>query len=71
MTMNDTELSKTLNSLLYQPLSSMTDQELAPWLAACGVMEHKAKPINARQSWTNRRVEAEAEIGRRQAIDVQ
>jgi hypothetical protein len=67
MTMNDTELSKTLNSLLDQPVADMTDQELAPWLAACEVMERKVNPARARLDWKACRVEAETEFKRRQS----
>ena len=69
--MNDTALSKILSSLLDRPVAYMTDQQLARWLKACEVMERKPIPVNARKSWTTRRIEVDAEIRRRKALDAE
>jgi hypothetical protein len=69
--MNDTELSKIVNSLLDRPVAFMTDQQLALWLKACEVMERKVRPTKARRNWTSNRIEAEAENRRREAIDAE
>jgi hypothetical protein len=69
--MNDTELSKIVNSLLDRPVAFMTDQQLSLWLKACEVMERKVMPFKARRNWTEYRVEAETETRRREAIDAE
>jgi hypothetical protein len=68
--MNVIALASALRELTDRPVAEMSDEELALWLMVCGIMERKSNRAKSPSDWKAARFEAEAEIGRRNAIAI-
>jgi hypothetical protein len=63
--MGITDLAIVYSDLRGMPVAEMGDHQLALWIEACVFLAPHAKTDGARQLWQDRRLEAEAELARR------
>jgi hypothetical protein len=56
--------------LMDRSVAEMTSEELDLWLMACEILERRTKPDRSERDWRLARLEAEAEIRRRQTARI-